>query len=370
MLRLPSLRFVALAGVFVALAGWAAKPVARGVSAARDVADLPIPVSGFEAYLVGELHGLQQNEEFQADYLKRLNQESGLRDVAIEEDAVYEDEAQAYVDHRSDLLPAGLCLRAGILSRIRALNAELADDARVRVHLVDIDSPASAIRKHLLAVRDQLQASTVRVPEVGQLREQGVRTIAQLKALSEDVVTDAALRTIQFSMTAWQDGLEADTGAAKGSPYLESREEAVTRNIVDLLRGREVPSLLVLYGADHVSRTARRDGGPQRDRAFKPMALRLEESGVKAFSVVTFPLEGRSYWRGSGSDLPWTAQDGHLETGEVLGGVLAGEPDASFLYIDTKQHRVRLPSQDISRMAVDAFLLFRVGSPMAEGCGK
>lgn len=117
------------------------QPAAPGVQAARGTGDLPLPTQGVEAYLVGELHGLEENEVFQAEYLKRLYAESGVRDVAIEEDAVYEDAARAYVAHRSDSLPRSLCLRAGILSRIRRFNQELGRDA-IRVHLVDIDSPA------------------------------------------------------------------------------------------------------------------------------------------------------------------------------------------------------------------------------------
>ena len=43
--------------------------------------------------------------------------------------------------------------------------------------------------------------------------------------------------------------------------------------------------LLVVYGADHVSRTARRDGGPNRNLPFQPTALRLSRRGVKACGV-------------------------------------------------------------------------------------
>ena len=50
-----------------------------------------------------------------------------------------------------------------------------------------------------------------------------------------------------------------------------------------------------------------------------------------------------------------------MASGESLAQVLAVVPETQFLYIDT--------SQDISGMAVDAFLLFRSGTPMRNQCG-
>jgi hypothetical protein len=52
-----------------------------------------------------------------------------------------------------------------------------------------------------------------------------------------------------------------------------------------------------------------------------------------------------------------------------LDKVLAGVPDAQLLYIDAKREHVRLPSEDMSNMAPDAFLLFRTGTPMPDRCG-
>jgi len=138
-----------------------------------------------------------------------------------------------------------------------------------------------------------------------------------MNLVTTDSATRSELRTVELSILAYQQGLEVDVGSPKGSPYLDSREQAVADNIVDLIRIRRTPSLLVLYGSDHVSTTPRKDGGPNRDQPFTPMALRLEQSGIKAFSVVTFPLSGRSFWRGHESELPWTATDGHLASGET-----------------------------------------------------
>jgi hypothetical protein len=53
-----------------------------------------------------------------------------------------------------------------------------------------------------------------------------------------------------------------------------------------------------------------------------------------------------------------------------LDKVVASTPGTQFLYIDPKRDRVRLPAADLSKMAVDAVLLFRSGEPMKTGCVK
>ncbi len=116
-----------------------------------------------------------------------------------------------------------------------------------------------------------------------------------------------------------------------GSPYLDDREEAISSNIIDLLRNQHRRAVLALYGSDHVSRTRRKDGGEQRDREFSPVALRLEEAGVKVFSAVTFPLAGRWRWRGHEEEMLWAANDGSLADGETLDRVLASVPEATLL---------------------------------------
>jgi hypothetical protein len=84
----------------------AASPEIRpGVWAASLPEMLPLPTQNYQAYLVGEMHGLEENPEFQLRYLEHLHCASGLGDVAIEEDVVYEKDAQAFVDGRVGVLP-------------------------------------------------------------------------------------------------------------------------------------------------------------------------------------------------------------------------------------------------------------------------
>ncbi len=343
--------------------------IRAGVSAGRAFDSLPLPASGFQIYMLGELHGIAENEEAGIAYLKRLFAKSGVRDVAIEEDAFYEPDAQAFVDGRSDKLPEDLCLRAGILRRIRDLNREQ-PNAHIRVHLTDVDSPANVIREHLLVLRKRLTpAASVAIPDAADLKERGLDAVAALWRFSMDSRTRSELRTVEHSIRAFQDGLEASTGRGKGSPYLEDREQAIFSNMEDLVRSEKIPGLLVLYGDDHVSRSMRNDGGPKRNQPFAPVALRLAKAGIKVVSIVTFPLAGRFSWRGQSSDILWSADDGHLASGETFTKILAASQGASFLYIEkARQPGVMIPSQDLSSYAVDAYLLFRTATSMPNRC--
>jgi hypothetical protein len=239
---------IMIALVFIWGGAWkaASQEIRPGVSAAQQPETLPLPTQGYEAYLVGEFHGLEENEEFQIQYLRQLHRVSSLRDVAIEEDAVYENDAQAFVDGKSDVLPSPLCLRAGVLYGIRRLNTELSKDARICIHLIDIDSPAVA---HLAAIKKRLRANHVSIPTKSAIKKHGLEAAAQLKLVATDSATLSELRTVELSILAYQQGLEVDIGSPKGSPYLDSREQAIADNIVDLIRIRRTPSLLVLYGS-------------------------------------------------------------------------------------------------------------------------
>jgi len=248
---------VALSLVCVVTAHATSQEIRPGVWAAQEPQTLPLPVGGYSAYLVGELHGIQENAAFQLRYLMQLRAASGVRDVAIEEDAAYEEDAAAFVNGDSKVLPEPLCVHADIFDSIRRLNAGLEPDARIRVHLTDIDSPASAIRRHLADLQQRLRADRVRIPDVTEIKRLGLEAVAQLSQLPMDAATRAGLRTVAFSIQAYQQGLEIGLGAPHGSPYLDAREEAVADNILDLVRGVNSRPLLVLYGSDHVSRAAR-----------------------------------------------------------------------------------------------------------------
>ena len=346
-----------------------AQELRPGVWAANDASALPLPLSGYQVYLMGEMHGVKENAAFFGPYLSKLNTTSGLRDVAIEEKSVYERDAQDYVEGRSSSIPAELCLRANIIDTVRQLNQGRAADQLIRIHLVDIDSPADAIRRHLQMIKEKVAGGTpVSVPDAVAVKTSGLKTVEELRRLPASGAFLGELRTIEHSIRALQLGFEVGIGQANGSTYLDDREDAVAANIRDLLAGEDAHGVLGFYGNDHVAKVRRKDGGPDRNLAFVPLALRLQESGIKVFSVATFPLSGRFSWRGQQGEMMWTARDGTMANGETMDKFLAKVQHPALLYVDPKQERVMLPSQDVTRSQPDAFLLITTGSAMDNRC--
>jgi hypothetical protein len=345
-----------------------AQEVRPGVWAATDVSTLPLPVSGYQVYLMGELHGAKENAAIFGQYLAKLAA-TGLRDVAIEEKSIYQPDAQAYVEGRSNSLHPQVCLRANIIDEVRKFNQGRGSAPIVRIHLVDIDSPADAIRQHLVMVKERMGVSqTVNIPEVSDLKTGGLKAVEELRHLPGSSAYTGELRTIEHSIRAYQQGLEFGLLPPKGSPYLDDREGAVAENIRDVLAAKDSHGVLALYGDDHVGKVRRKDGGPDRNLSFAPMALRLEESGVTVFSLITFPLSGSYAWRGQESGTMWSAEDGSLSNGQTLDKFLAEVHQPPLLYFDAKKELVKTPSDDINRSRPDAFLLIRVATPMENRC--
>jgi hypothetical protein len=331
---------------------------------------LPLPASGYEVYLVGEIHGAKETQDVFMQYLARLSAASGLRDVAFEERGVFQPQAEAYVEGRSSALPPQLCLRVEILGALRRFNQGRNANEMVHVHLVDVDTPAPVIRQHLSSIQKRVAgAKAVRVPDAAHIKTHGLETVAALERLTTDSQILRELRTVRYSIRVLQQGLEFDTGQNKGSPYINEREETIASNIMDVVHeGRPV---LALYGGDHVSRKRRTNfGGPERNQDYSPMALRLQDAGIKGFSLLTFPLSGSTSWRGRDLEIVWTARDGHLDGGETLDRVLAAAPEATFFYVDRQRQHIMMPTEDANNSVVDAVLLWRKATPMEDHCAR
>jgi hypothetical protein len=331
-------------------AGWS-QELRPGVQAAHDLKAFPLPVSNYDVYLLGEVHGVVETLDVLSQWLAILHQRAGVRDDAIEDQPAWQREAQEYVDGKRDTVPEALCLRAGIFETLRRSNAGRSEADRIRVHLVDLDFNPAAIRQHLLNLK-------ARIPGAASARADA----DSLARLTRDPRLLAELRTIRHSIRASEQGFEAGNGPVKGSPYLDDREDAIRENLTDLLTAGRRP-ILALYGADHVSRGILHNGGPKQDRDFAPLALRLERSGVKVFTVIAYPLGGRMNWRGRERELMWTAADAKWSDGAPLDRVAP----STFLYVDPRREAVQL-TKDLTAARPDAFLLWGQATPAPNPC--
>jgi hypothetical protein len=195
-----------------------------------------------------------------------------------------------------------------------------------------------------------------------------LETVDSFERLTADPALLGELRSVRRSILVNRQGLEATTGQPRGSPYLDDREQSIADNIRDILTLPGCRGVLAFYGSDHISKSMRRDGGPNRDRPFAPMALRLERAGLKVYSLMTFPLTGRWAWRGRSQQMQWTPDEGRLESGETLDKVMRAAGGSSLIYIDRTKQKVTLPSTDLTNYRTEAVLLFAGAQPLPDRC--
>jgi hypothetical protein len=375
----------------------------QGVIATNDPSSLPFPTSGYQVYLVGEAHGNQQTKDVLIGYLNLLYSKTSLRDVFLEEDQAYEEEAQSFVQGKQDNLPEGLCLRADILNRLREFNRDLPSDKKIRVHLVDIDSPEQTIRQHLVSLINRIgtSAENIKIPDERLNLASMESIIERLTQLTSNRDILSGLRTVKQSLILFGSGLRIHTGATEGNPLDPVREEAITSNLLDVLHAVQPGSVLGLYGAAHVqairSSTDFRRGAPQ----FTPLSERLERAGVRVYRTICYPLAGLGIWRQQSFKIPTgqAASDFRLSSGETMQDVLRSAPDPEYFYFDLakgvplriqtqaplkgtmsvydnaiEQLRILIQSRFLGAMTenlseqFDSFIFLREATPMKDQC--
>lgn len=159
-----AMRKLILAIAFTVLAGCITEEaetvteIRTGVYAANEASNLPLPTSGYQLYVMGEMHGIREIKLLLIDYLKILHETAGVCDLVLEEKQVYEKDANEYVLGLTNTLCVDLCLRTDILTDVRAYNETLSDDEKITIHLVDVDSPLSAVHLHLERIHEEIGA--------------------------------------------------------------------------------------------------------------------------------------------------------------------------------------------------------------------
>ena len=360
-----------------------------GVYVANDLSTLPLATSGYELYVVGEMHGQQEMAELFLAYLAGLHATPGLCDVILEEDQVYEQDANDYVLGITDTLRVDLCLRANVLTGIRALNSQLADDERIRVHLVDLDSPLPAIHLHLLRVHQELgpAAESIQMPAAEEFeawtrealgKQMMLELVEQLEvvarhrdARNRDSIL-AELGTVRLSLDYYYAGNRIGIGPAEGTVWSAPiREDAITHNIEYLLGELDGAPALAFFGGAHAMKS---EGVESPVPGLQSWAHRLVDSGVEIYSLRAWSLSGGSYWRGAESEVSGDGSQIQFADGSSLATVLEAAPDAAIVYVDLRSSahastRLGDPFLDVPAGTVyDGLVVFREARPMEHTC--
>jgi hypothetical protein len=355
-----------------------------GVYVTNDVSTLPLVTSGYELYVLGEAHGEQEMAELLLSYLADLHATLGLCDVILEEDQVYEQEANDYVLGITDTLRVDLCLRANVLTGIRSLNSQLADDERIRIHLADLDSPLLAIHLHLQRLHQQLGpgAESIQMPTPEEFKawtrealgkHMMVDLVEQLEGAAGDRDSILAeLGNVRLSLDYYYAGNRIGIGPPEGTVWnAPIREDGITHNIEHLLRELEGAPALAFFGSAHAMKS---EGVQSRVPGLQSWAHRLVDSGVEVYSLRAWSLSGRSYWRGTESEVTGNGSQIQFADGSSLATVLEAAPDAAIVYVDLRSEanastRLGDPFLDVpARTVYDGLVVFREVQPMDHTC--
>ncbi|MBU7009187.1 MAG: hypothetical protein HXS46_00745 [Theionarchaea archaeon] len=351
--------------------------VRQGVYAVNEVADLPLPTSGYDVYIVGEMHGLHEISLLFLEYLKMLHESTGLQIVALEEDQSYEEDANEYISGATDILRVDLCLRANILKGIRWYNETLPENEKIYVHLVDLDSPLSAIHEHILDIHEEIGAGGIDIPsleEFEEWNEDDARILVeQLKEAAKDPESINQLETVEISLSYYYAGNRIEIGPVVGfQSDAPIREEAITQNMQYLVKELQGQPVLALFGSWHAQKSLALINPSAPD--CKSWAMRLTESGVSIYSVFARGLSGKGYWRDERYDVELNAHRVQFADGTTLSTVLGDAPDYSILYVDLRVDEnssalLGNPFRDIPAGEIyDAFVVFRDVTPMENAC--
>jgi hypothetical protein len=364
------------------------KEVLPGIYMSNDPADFPFPASGYTIYVAGELHGNQETKMVFQTYLQSLYKEAGLRDVILEEDQAYETDANAYVQGTTDKLLDGLCLRADILGQIREFNVSLPANEKVVVHLVDIDSPLPTIYKHITELHQQLgpAAAAIPVPDLSEFKawvpQQRNKLVEELqKAATNQPDILNGLDTTYLSLRWYNLGNRMDTGMPIGRQRDSAplREDLITQNIQYLLSQLNGKPVLAFFGITHGMKIVESPNPSIKD--VKPWAQRLNEAGIKVYSLGIVGASGNGYWRGESftyevkRSQQYEGTDGYrFEDGITLVSFFENNPDHGIIYADlmiedNKNIRLPLGYTNIPASQVyDGLIIFKEFTPMENAC--
>jgi len=264
---------------------------------------------------------MQELHDFALDYLARLQRFSGLRDLILEEDQVFQRAAQAYVDGESPDIPPGACLSGDLLYGVRQLNDGLPQDERVRVHFVDLDSTIHNVHLHMQILQQALgtRAAGIQIPILQEFEtwtyEEQLAVAQELAAVGDEGPLMREIETVRASLLWLANGngippedplgIELPVTLVPGSQWV--REETIARNILALVEKKRAHPALVSYGAWH---TQKYPALPFFNEVSPfdnyPLVQRLGDAGIPLYTLALYANQGTSAGRGKIVNVtPW-----------------------------------------------------------------
>ena len=352
--------------------------VRPGIYATNEIQLLPLPLSGYTVYVVGEDHGTREIHFLTLEYLKMLNKANGLRDIILEEPYGYEEMFSDYVQGTNEhiLEISGMDSYApALLDGIRAFNETLPEDEKIRVHLVDVDSPLSAVHLHLQRLQHEIDVDAAVPPfeEFEKLsKADALHLVEKLEEKTEDPSLKEELETVESSLNFYFTGSEIGIGATSTTLTPEGchiREERITQNITILLQKLDGAPVLVKCGSWHAQKHQSMSSYTQ----VRPWAHQLTERGINIFALYAVGMSGYM-WHSSLGEISYHKDLYRIQfdDGTKLGTIIERGSDYSIFYVDlqldaNKSARLGYNFADTPAGAVyDGIIVFREVTPLVQ----
>jgi hypothetical protein len=322
----------------------------QGVYITYDPGDLPLPISGYEIFLIGEqIHGTNEVHMFLLKYLQILHESTGLRDVVLENGRGYERAVNQYVmglsENTSDYWYTGW---EGILEGIKSYNQYLPDGEKIRLHLVDVHGQLSTIYTYMQELKELMgpAADQIEVPPLSKFEQLDESEMLALldqfgeirdkpPAFTADLDTLRASIQYHFTMDQVNRGI-VPIGAA-----IKMRDECIASNVLYVLNAMDRSPLLALYGGWHAQKRPLVQAVEISDHMAsinaEPWAEILANSGVDIYSLLVGGITGKAH--------PHLITDVESDPGEIffpdgstLADLLNKVPDDEVIYIDLRSN--------------------------------
>jgi hypothetical protein len=322
----------------------------QGIYTTNDPGDFPLPISGYEIFLIGEqIHGTNEVHRFLLRYLQILHESTGLRDVALEKGRGFERAVKQYVmglsENTSDYWYIGW---EGILEGIKSYNQGLPDGEKIRLHLVDVHGQLSTIYAYMEELKEVMGpvADQIEVPSLSkfeQLREADMLALldqfAEIKddppRFTADLDTLRASIKYHFTMDRVKRGI-VPIGAA-----IKIRDECIATNVSYVLDALDGAPLLALYGGWHAQKRPLIQAVEISDHMAsinaEPWAEIMTHSGVDIYSVLVGGITGKAHPHLI-TDVESDPGQIYFPDGSTLADLLNKVPDDEVIYIDLRSN--------------------------------
>jgi hypothetical protein len=354
-----------------------------GVYLVDDLADLPLPTSGYELYVIGEPHGQKEVRDLVFAYLVKLYHQAGTRSIILEQiPPVYEKDVNAYVLGERDALSLNWSISADILIDVRKFNDGLVPEDKIRVYLSDLDWQLSTILTHLRALSAEIGPENEKL-EMPLLAEFKTWEETEMLALVDEMVVRAGdrddivavLETIGDSIR-WQFvNARMQNGEMTNSEYIRYahiREERISLNVQRILVEEESRPVIALYGGYHAQRFPALVVAPYGHVLFldsPSWTQRTVEAGINIYSVFSMGLSGKEGLKPNEEPVDKNPEEIQFTDGSTVADLFTIYPQANILYIDLhmeENRTLRLGNDFIDVDAgkiYDAAVLFREVHP-------